>query len=71
MKIPEAVTTKVEAAIPLDRRVQAAHLYDKGRRWLTGTNGQKMFVEPRMSQTMEVSKLPAVDRTGPRRSTGV
>ena len=45
MKIPEAVKRKVEAAIPLDRQVQAAHLYDKGRRWLTRTNGQKMFVE--------------------------
>ena len=29
MKIPDAVKTKVDAAIPLDRQVQAAHLYDK------------------------------------------
>ena len=57
MKIPDAVKTKVDAAIRLDRQVQAAHLYDKSRRWLTGTNGQKMFVERPIPPVEELGEL--------------
>ena len=44
-KIREAITARVQATIPMERQIQGAHLYDKTRRWVTGTNGQKMFVE--------------------------
>ncbi|MGE4361510.1 MAG: cytochrome P450, partial [Mycolicibacterium sp.] len=43
--IREAVTAKARATIPLDRLIQGAHLYDKTRRWVTGTNGEKIFTE--------------------------
>ena len=64
MKIPDAVKTKVDAAIPLDRQVQAAHLYDKSRRWLTGTNGQKMFVERPIPPVEELA-LEDIDLSNP------
>ncbi|OBJ87698.1 hypothetical protein [Mycobacterium asiaticum] len=43
--IREAVTAKAQATIPMDRIIQGAHLYDRTRRWVTGTNGEKIFIE--------------------------
>lgn len=64
MKIPEAVKMKVEAAIPLDRQIQGAHLYDKGRRWLTGMNGEKVFVERPIPPVEDVA-LVDIDLSNP------
>ena len=64
MKIPEAITAKVQSAIPMDRQLRGAHLYDKTRRWMTGTNGQKMFVEHPIPPVEEV-ELADIDVSNP------
>ena len=63
VKIPETVKTKVESAIPLERQIQGARLYDKGRRWLTGANGP-MFVEAPIPPVEEVP-LADIDLSNP------
>jgi cytochrome P450 len=52
MSISEAITAKVQSTVPMDRQIQGAHLYDKARRWVTGTDGEKIFTD---------SPLPPVD----------
>ncbi|KAB2811133.1 cytochrome P450 [Nocardioides caeni] len=64
MKIPEAVTAKVQATIPMERQIQGAHLYDKTRRWVTGTNGKKMFVERPIPPVEEID-LADIDMSNP------
>lgn len=64
MKISEAITTKVQSTIPVDRQIQGAHLYDKTRRWVTGTNGQKMFVEAPIPPVEDV-ELTDIDVSNP------
>ena len=64
MKISEAITTKVQSTIPVDRQIQGAHLYDKTRRWVTGTNGQKMFVEEPIPPVEDV-ELTDIDVSNP------
>ncbi len=64
MNISNAVTTRVQAAIPVDRMIQGAHLYDKARRRLTGTNGDKMFVE-RPIPPVEDVELAEIDVSNP------
>lgn len=64
MKISEAISTRVQATIPVDRQIQGAHLYDKTRRWVTGTNGQKMFVEEPIPPVEDV-ELTDIDVSNP------
>ena len=45
MSIPAAVAAKAQSAVPLELQIRGAHLYDKTRRWVTGTNGKKIFTE--------------------------
>ena len=45
MSIPVAVAAKAQSAVPLELQIRGAHLYDKTRRWVTGTNGKKIFTE--------------------------
>src|SRR3546814_17231697 len=64
MKIPEAITAKVQSAIPMDRQIQGAQLYDKTRRWITGTNGHKMFIEHPIPPVEDV-ELADIDVSNP------
>lgn len=62
--IREAVTAKLQATIPIDRIIQGAHLYDKTRRWVTGTNGEKIFTEQPIPPVDEV-ELTDIDLSNP------
>ncbi|MDN4516746.1 cytochrome P450 [Mycolicibacterium austroafricanum] len=62
--IREAVTAKARATIPLDRLIQGAHLYDKTRRWVTGTNGEKIFTERPIPPAAEL-ELTDIDLSDP------
>lgn len=62
--IREAVTAKVQATIPMDRVIQGAHLYDRTRRWVTGTNGERIFTERPMPPADEVD-LADIDLSNP------
>ncbi|MEJ7635582.1 cytochrome P450 [Aeromicrobium sp.] len=64
MKIPDAITAKAQAAIPMERLIQGAHLYDKSRRWVTRTNGQKLFVEQHIPPVEDVG-LADIDVSNP------
>ena len=56
VKISEKVAEKVQATIPIDLQIQGAHLYDKTRRLVTGTNGKKIFVESPLPPVEDVEK---------------
>ena len=45
MKVSDTIGDKVQSAIPMDLQIRGAHLYDRTRRWVTRTNGKKLFVE--------------------------
>lgn len=62
--IREAVTAKAQATIPMDRIIQGAHLYDKTRRWVTGTNGDQIFIERPIPPADEV-ELTDIDLSNP------
>ena len=64
MKIPEAITAKVQSTIPMDLQIQGAHLYDKTRRWVTGTNGEKLCVESPIPPVEDV-ELADIDLSNP------
>ncbi|GAC1532066.1 MAG: cytochrome P450 [Marmoricola sp.] len=64
MKFPSAITTKAQTVIPMDRQIQGAHLYDKARRYLTGTNGAKLFVESPIPPVEDVA-LADIDLSNP------
>lgn len=64
MKIADAVTTRIQASIPIDRVIQGAHLYDKTRRWVTRTNGKKIFVEAPIPPVEDVA-LADIDVSNP------
>ena len=64
MKIAEAVTERVQGAIPMRRVIQGAHLYDKARRRVTGTNGKRMFTESPIPPVEDVD-LAEIDVSNP------
>ena len=64
MKIADAVTERVQGAIPMRRVIQGAHLYDKARRRVTGTNGKKMFSESPIPPVEDVD-LADIDVSNP------
>jgi cytochrome P450 len=64
MKIPEAITTKVQSTIPVDMQIRGAHLYDKTRRRVTGTNGEKLFTEAPIPPVEDV-ELADIDVSNP------
>lgn len=63
-KIPDAITSKVQSIIPMERQIQGAHLYDKTRRWVTGTNDQKIFTERPIPPVEDVD-LADIDLSNP------
>ena len=64
MEILSAVTAKAQSALPLEAQIRGAHLYDKTRRWVTGTDGQKIFVETPIPPVDEV-ELADIDLSNP------
>lgn len=64
MKIADAVTERVQGAIPIRRVIQGVHLYDKIQRRVAGTNGQKMFSESPVPPVEEVA-LAEIDVSNP------
>lgn len=64
MKIPEAITAKVQSTIPVDMQIRGAHLYDKTLRRVTGTNGEKLFTE-RPIPPVEDVELADIDVSNP------
>jgi cytochrome P450 len=48
----------------MDRIIQGAHLYDRTRRWVTGTNGEKIFIERPIPPADEV-ELTDIDLSNP------
>jgi cytochrome P450 len=64
MKVSEAIGTKVQSSLPAEWQIRGAHLYDKTRRWVTRTNGQKLFVETPIPPAEEV-ELADIDLSNP------
>ncbi|CAN5215067.1 MAG: cytochrome P450 [Nocardioides sp.] len=64
MSIVESITSKVQASIPMERQIQGAHVYDKARRWVTGTNGEKLFTEEPIPPVEDVD-LADIDTSNP------
>ena len=64
MKVSEAITEKVQATIPMDLQIQGAHLYDKTRRLVTGTNGKRLFAESPIPPVEDV-ELADIDLSNP------
>ncbi|MBJ8344482.1 cytochrome P450 [Antrihabitans sp. YC2-6] len=64
MKIPEGITAKIQSTIPMDLQIQGAQMYDYTRRWMTGTNGEKLFVE-RPIPPVEDVELADIDLSNP------
>lgn len=64
MSISAAVTAKVQSAVPLDMQIRGAHLYDKTRRWITRTNGQKIFIETPVPPVEDVD-IADIDLSNP------
>ncbi|MEU0499268.1 cytochrome P450 [Mycobacterium sp. NPDC006124] len=64
MSISQAITDKVQSTVPLDRQIQGAHLYDRARRWVTRTNGDKLFTEVPIPPAEDVDLLD-IDMSNP------
>src|SRR3546814_8910672 len=64
MKVSEVITDKVQSAIPIDLQIRGAHLYDRTRRWVTGSNGKKLFVESPIPPVEDV-ELADIDISNP------
>ena len=64
MKIADALTSKVQSTIPMGLQIRGAHLYDKTRRLVTGTEGKKLFVESPIPPVEEV-ELADIDLSNP------
>lgn len=64
MNLPNTIAARVQAAIPMDLQIQGAHLYDKTRRRVTGTNGQKLFTEEPIPPVEDV-ELADIDVSNP------
>ena len=64
MNIADTLSDKVQSTLPMELQIRGAHLYDKTRRWVTGTNGQKIFVETPIPPADEV-ELADIDLSNP------
>src|SRR5690606_14414649 len=62
--IPGAITAKAQSILPIELQIQGAHLYDKARRWVTGTNGERIFVEIPIPPVEDV-ELADIDLSNP------
>ncbi|MEN4448026.1 cytochrome P450 [Mycobacterium sp. SM3041] len=64
MSISSAVTAKVQSTLPVKMQLRGAHGYDKMRRLITGTNGQKLFTETPIPPVEDVD-LADIDLSNP------
>ena len=64
MKFSEAIAAKVQSTIPMERQIQGAQLYDKTRRWVTGANGERLFIESPIPPVEDV-ELADIDLSNP------
>lgn len=64
MSISQAINDKVQSTVSIERQIQGAHLYDKARRWVTRTNGQKIFTETPIPPVEDVDLLD-IDMSNP------
>ena len=64
MNLADTLSEKIQSTLPMELQVRGAHLYDKTRRWVTGTNGQKIFVETPIPPADEV-ELADIDLSNP------
>ncbi|MDN4507828.1 cytochrome P450, partial [Dietzia kunjamensis] len=58
------VGERIRSAIPMDLQIRGAHLYDRTRRWVTRTNGKKLFVESPIPPVEDV-ELADIDLSNP------
>lgn len=65
MKFSEAIAAKVQSTIPMERQIQGAQLYDKTRRWVTGANGERLFIESPPIPPVEDVELADIDLSNP------
>ncbi|WP_036490543.1 cytochrome P450 [Nocardioides sp. CF8] len=64
MTVTGHITDRVQSSIPMELQIRGAHLYDKARRWVTRTNGKKLFVEAPIPPVEEVD-LKDIDLSNP------
>jgi cytochrome P450 len=64
VKVSDTIGDKVQSAIPMDLQIRGAHLYDRTRRWVTRTNGKKLFVEKPIPPVEDV-ELADIDLSNP------
>jgi cytochrome P450 len=62
--VAEEIGEKVKSVVPMELQIRGAHLYDRTRRWVTRTGGQKMFVE-RPIPPVEELELADIDLSNP------
>ena len=43
--VTDALAERAQTLVPIELQIRGAHLYDWTRRFVTRTNGQKMFAE--------------------------
>ncbi|EON23394.1 MULTISPECIES: cytochrome P450 [Nocardioides] len=62
--VAEEIGEKVKSVVPMELQIRGAHLYDKTRRFVTRTDGQKIFVERPIPPVDEV-ELADIDLSNP------
>ena len=53
--VTDALTERAQSLVPMELQIRGAHLYDRARRFVTRTNGQKIFVERPIPPVEEVA----------------
>ncbi|WP_018177095.1 cytochrome P450 [Jongsikchunia kroppenstedtii] len=64
MSIATTIAEKAQSMIPLEMQIRGAHMYDKTRRIVTRTDGQKIFTETPIPPVDEVA-LADIDLSNP------
>ena len=62
--VTDAVTERAQSVVPMQMQIRGAHLYDKTRRFVTRTNGKRMFVEKPIPPVEDVA-LADIDLSNP------
>src|SRR3546814_13727277 len=62
--VTDAMTERAQSIVPMSMQIRGAHMYDRARRFVTRTNGQKIFVEKPIPPVEEVA-LVDIDLSNP------
>ncbi|NHC23394.1 MULTISPECIES: cytochrome P450 [unclassified Nocardioides] len=62
--VTDAMTERAQSIVPMSMQIRGAHLYDRARRFVTRTNGQKIFVEKPIPPVEQVA-LVDIDLSNP------